>query len=143
MAARLAPGRGEKRGTRAHVLVVEPDPDILQLVTMLLEEEGYRITCARGATLGLMVMRATLHPMVIWVGERPGDMTLEAFLAAVAADSTLESHVLVLFVHHLTGQTELRAKFPALTQRMVELPISSDDMLATIGDAAAALGSTI
>jgi DNA-binding NtrC family response regulator len=140
MAARLAPGRGVKH-VRAHVLVIEADPDISQLVTMLLEEEGYRITCARGGSIGLMLMRATLHPMVVWVGERPGDITLEAFLAAVTADTTLESHVLVFFVHDMDGLADLRAKYPALTGRMVQLPVSSDDMLATIADAAAALGS--
>lgn len=142
MGARLASGRGEKR-TRAHILVIEPDPDISQLVTMLLEEDGYRITCARASGVGLMVMRATLHPMVVWISERPSDMTLETFLAAVAADSTLECHVLVLFVHDIPALAAVRTKYPTLTQRMVQLPVSSDDMLASIADAAAALGSGI
>jgi CheY-like chemotaxis protein len=141
MMSRRATGRAEQRGSRAHILVIEPDADILQLVTMLLEREGYRVTCTRSGSLGLMVMRSTLHPLVVWLAERLGDMTLDELLAAVSADSSLECHAPVLFVHHPDRLADLRAKYPALTRRIIGLPVSSDDMLTTIADAAASLGT--
>jgi DNA-binding NtrC family response regulator len=140
--ARVVSGRNGAQKSRAHVLVVEPDTDISQLVTLILEEEGYRVTCARGGSIGLMVMRSTLHPMVVWVAERLGDLSLEEFLAAVASDASLECHAPVLFVHHPDAIADLRTKYPALTQRVVGLPVSSDDMLATIGDAATSIATT-
>jgi DNA-binding NtrC family response regulator len=49
----------------AHVLVYEDDMDIQSLLANVLEEEGYLVTTASTAEDALMILRTSLHPLIV------------------------------------------------------------------------------
>ncbi|MFN3428402.1 MAG: response regulator transcription factor [Candidatus Sericytochromatia bacterium] len=57
----LQPRAAAKRGPYPHILVVEDDPACQEMLTLILEAEGYRVTCCDDGHAALALIEADGH----------------------------------------------------------------------------------
>ncbi len=56
----------------AHILVIEDNPDNRKLVTWILEDEGYEVTCAETAELGIELLEQHHFALILMDISLPG-----------------------------------------------------------------------
>ncbi len=93
-------GSGNSRG-RAHLLVVEDEQDLLELLKYNLEREGYRVTPAESGEKALRAARTEAPDLVVLDIMLPGMDGLEVCRGLKAAEDT--AHVPIVM---LTAKTE-------------------------------------
>jgi CheY-like chemotaxis protein len=99
--------------TGLKILVVDDDRDILDAVSEILEDAGYRVKCADGGTSALALLRAGLRPAMMIVDYGMAEMTGAELLRACA-------------------QTPELAEIPAVLTsgyRSCELPSDTGDLV--------------
>lgn len=69
-----------------NVLVVDDDPDILEVMKLVLEDHGYAAVTACGGAAGLSCLRAGVLPQVILLDMMMPDVDGWAFRTAQASD---------------------------------------------------------
>jgi two-component system, NtrC family, C4-dicarboxylate transport response regulator DctD len=118
-------------GKHSRILVVDDDPDWLELMTELFEDEGYTVAVAKdGVRAAAMVPR--FHPAVVVTDLQMPRMDGRQLLAALHAR---EPDVPVVVV---TGdRSPARAKGLEAAFRIIEKPPSIEKLLAVVADAAA------
>lgn len=89
---------------RLHVLVVDADPELCNIVSTVLTDEGYRVQTAGDGKAALAIMRARGTRLLILLGLRLPHVTGLAVLEAVAANPALaRRHAIIM----MTGAVEL------------------------------------
>ena len=80
------------------IMVIEDDPDILDLITITLTDEAYEAYEVRGVRSGRAALELLRHwsPELILLDLDLGDMSGEAFLAACRQQALLTARVLLL-----------------------------------------------
>ena len=97
-----APGRGETSGAKT-ILIVDDDPDIIRLLTVALQREGFRLLSASDGESALAVARAGRPDLVLLDWNMPGRNGLEV-CRALRADPDLRLRQVPVVL--LTAQSE-------------------------------------
>ncbi|HET7198220.1 MAG TPA: response regulator [Burkholderiales bacterium] len=112
----------------AHILVVEDDEDMRELLRLHLEGAGYRVIAAEDAVVaGHCMMERT--PDLIIVDHRMPYMTGIEFVGALRGDATIPD-IPVIFLTAIENAPELVGRtygFPLLTK-----PLLADELLAAV-----------
>ncbi|MEM7348734.1 MAG: response regulator [Chloroflexota bacterium] len=82
-------------GDRKHILYIEDEEDTLQLVTILLENNGYKLTGASNGEQGLKAMRAQKPDVVLLDLMLPG-MSGKAVYRQMKTDDDLKDIPIIL-----------------------------------------------
>jgi DNA-binding NtrC family response regulator len=120
--------------TQAHILVVDDEPDIRQLVSEILEDEGYRVTVAEDGEAARAAFARRTPDMVlldIWMPDVDGILLLKEW----SAGSGLPCPVVVMSGH---GSVETAVEATRLGAfDFVQKPISLAKLLAIVNQALA------
>lgn len=84
----LAPAEPAAAPARAHILVVDSDPEVRKLLRMNLEAGGYEVSMAEDAVVAGHRVVARLPDLII-VGSSMPFMSGPEFIAALRADATI------------------------------------------------------
>lgn len=98
----------------AHVLVVDDALAVRLILTKMLAREGHHVTEAHDGAQGLMMIRATLHPMVVIMSHAMPVMTGARAMEEVASDPQLAAFHEYIF---LTG-TSYERSFAEVNKRL-------------------------
>lgn len=123
------PGDPRLSTSAGAVLVVDDDPDILEIVEMVLEGNGFDVLVARGAAEGLRLLELSpVAPDVILLDLMMPGMNGTEFLAHMRETGRGRTHVVVLSG---AGDAAVQAaKLGAV--EYVPKPVDLDRLLATI-----------
>lgn len=120
--------------TTAHVLVVDDEPDIRELVQEILEDEGYEVTTAASADearAALAERRPDLALLDIWMPGEDGISLLKAWVQGQGPRFPV-----VMISGHGTVETAVEATRLGAVD-FVEKPLSMGKLLATVEEALA------
>lgn len=112
-------------GTR--ILVVDDDPDISEMVAILLESEGYEVVVAATGTAALPTFRAEYPDLVLLDVMLPGMSGVE-----VARQIRQESDVPIIMMSALTDSVDVVAGLEAGADDYVTKPFENDVLIARI-----------
>lgn len=119
---------------QAHILVVDDEPDIRQLVSEILEDEGYRVTVAEDGEAARMAFARRTPDLVlldIWMPDVDGILLLKEW----SAGAGLPCPVVVMSGH---GSVETAVEATRLgAYDFVQKPISLAKLLAIVSQALA------
>lgn len=109
---------------RGAVLIVDDDVDIRETISLLLEDEGYRILAASGGQQALARLRETRDVSVILLDLRMPDMSGPEFIKVLKEDPDLANIPVVV----MSGDTAARAisasiGADACLVKPIELPV--------------------
>jgi DNA-binding response OmpR family regulator len=110
-----------------HVLIVEDDVDIRELVEMLLISAGHTVSTAPDGTTGLGLCRH-LHPDVMLLDVRMPGMNGYEVCHQVRADSDLDS-VQVIMMTAQGQQDDIDAALESGANGHIKKPFSTRDLL--------------
>lgn len=108
------------------IIVIDDDPDILRLFTLLFETAGYTVLAAPTARDGLAHLAAT-EPVAVLCDVRMPTIDGVTFCAMVRANPTLAQPPIILTSAALLPPQDLPADITFLTK-----PISVPTLLATV-----------
>ena len=118
---------------RPHVLVVEDDPDLLDLYRDILGDAGYRVSVAAVPDSD---EARRLHPDVVLLDYVFGrDPAGGAFVAALRDDPVTAALPVVICTAALEAVRAGRGPFADPTVRVVTKPFDIDDLLDALADA--------
>lgn len=117
---------------RATVLVVDDDPDTVQIMREILEEEGHKVLSAKNGREGLDIALRDIPDLVLLDLDMP-IMDGHAFLAAVKKTPSLADVTVVV----LSGAEDARVACES-----VRKPLRLDTLLGLIGRVADAAPTT-
>lgn len=139
-------GRGGVRMAKdkkraAHILIVDDDQALRELLRLLLRREGYAVAEADDGERALEILRGATARMVVLLDLRMPRLGGDAVLETVEAeDHALSEHAYVLVTANSLGITP---RFAALLQRLavpvVAKPFEVKKLLRTVEQAAARL----
>ena len=84
-----AAGDRKQAGTSGFVLIVDDDPDLLDVTSFVIQDEGMAVETARNGEEALAVLRAGRLPMLVLLDLMMPVMNGWEFLAAIANDPAL------------------------------------------------------
>jgi two-component system KDP operon response regulator KdpE len=119
------------------VLVVEDDPQIREVVRMLLEEEGYEVIEAPDGAAGLTLLARTQGSLVALVDYRMPRMDGFTMLREIAKDGTLlkrHAYVLVTANRDLISP-KFEELLTVLAIPIVTKPFDIDSLLSAVAEA--------
>lgn len=114
----------------AHILVVEDNPDNSTLVTWILEDEGYEVSCAETAEIGLEMLEQQSFDLVLMDISLPGMSGTDATRAIRKNPKHKGLPVLALTAHAIEG--ERQNILECGVDDMLTKPINDELLLATI-----------
>jgi CheY-like chemotaxis protein len=131
----------------AHVLLVDENPVALRYLDKLLTQAGHRVTWATGEDAAAMVLRSTLHPLVLFArsvydpAHLPADAWITRLLATIRDErDRWEPHTYVLLAWRAREHDEsLDALLTELAIPVLFLPCPPDTLLTAVAEAAARL----
>lgn len=88
------------------VLVVEDNPDNRKLVTWILEDEGYAITCAETGEKALDLLRSSRFDIILMDISLPGMDGTEATRAIRLMPENAKLPIIALTAHAVKGELE-------------------------------------
>lgn len=112
-----------------HIMLVEDDPSIQGAVSLLLEREGFTVTCACNGREALQTLDAGYAPELILLDMVMPVMDGQAFRVAQQQDPRLA--VIPVVVLSATSAVEQRAELPPPSAVMPK-PFDLDQLLAVI-----------
>jgi CheY-like chemotaxis protein len=112
-----------------HILLVEDDPSIQGAVSMLLEREGFTVTCAGNGREALQMLGAGFDPALILLDMMMPVMNGREFRQAQARDPRLAGIPVVVL--SATPLSEDRADMPPPSAVMPK-PFDIDQLLAVV-----------
>jgi len=125
--------------TQAHILVVDDEPDIRQLVSEILEDEGYRVSVAEDGEAARTAFARSIPDLVlldIWMPDVDGILLLKEW----SAGAGLPCPVVVMSGH---GSVETAVEATRLgAYDFVQKPISLAKLLAIVSQALASRPAT-
>ena len=92
--------------TKGHVLVIEDHPDNQQLVTWILEDEGYAVTCAATAEEGLDLLAGIRFDAVLMDISLPGMNGKEATQLIPAMPQFARLPIFALTAHGVESEQQ-------------------------------------
>lgn len=118
---------------RRHILIVDDEPNILNSLQRLLDEEGYCVHRAKDGQDGLQILASTPEIGVILSDQRMPQMTGIEFLRAVKSNHASKVRMI------LSGYSELQTLTEAINEgsifKFVCKPWDDDQLLNTIKEA--------
>jgi CheY-like chemotaxis protein len=108
----------------ADILVVDDNPDVRELLCIVLELDGYRVLAAEGGRDALELLTRIVPPALILLDLMMPDMDGLQVVAALQADAALAS-IPVVFV---SGSTEAIAT----GARFLRKPVQCDDLIRAV-----------
>jgi CheY-like chemotaxis protein len=114
------------RGSR--VLVVDDDPDICEVMQLILEPRGYRVVTAQSGIEALRILRAGEEPCLVLLDLMMPGMDGLQFRAEQVRDPTLASIPVVM----ISAGGDVAAKAAAVGLEGLLKPIDLDALLATL-----------
>lgn len=119
--------------SKAHILVIDDEPDITELIQDILEDEGYQVDVANTGAQGRDLAQRSQYDLLlldVWLPDIDGISLLKEFLLLNNAPST------VMMSGHATIETAVEAtKLGAVD--FLEKPLSLARLLATVEHALA------
>ncbi|MCI4410725.1 MAG: sigma-54-dependent Fis family transcriptional regulator [Thiotrichales bacterium] len=119
--------------SKAHILVIDDEPDITTLIQDILEDEGYQVDVANTGNLGRDLTQRTRYDLLlldVWLPDIDGISLLKEFLVLPNAPA------MVMMSGHATIETAVEAtKLGAVD--FLEKPLSLARLLATVEHALA------
>lgn len=112
------------------ILVIEDNPDNQQLVTWILEDEGYRVACAFTAEDGLALLEADPFDLVLMDISLPGMDGKQATRIIRETPHLKHLPVLALTAHAVQGERE--AILASGVDGLMTKPLDEDALLATL-----------
>ena len=112
-----------------HILVVDDDPAIQGAIALLLEREGFSVTCASNGAEALLALEAGETPALILLDMLMPVMNGEEFRRELQLDPRLARIPVVVL--SATPGDELRPDLPPV-QALVPKPFDIDDLLAVV-----------
>lgn len=112
---------------RAHVLVVEDDPDMVRLIVHRLEQAGYRVSAAADGRAGLDAARLTCPDLVVldWMMPRLTGIELSS---AIRADEALAG-TRILMLSARSQQSDIDRAFASGIDEFLRKPFSLRELL--------------
>lgn len=126
--------------TTQHVLVFHDNPSVRDLLTTVHEEEGYLVTSVGTMDDALIILRASLHPLVAIVGNDLSSVhPLGSFFEIVRDHPNwYGQHRYVAFHSWDLSETD-EALLCELGVTVLRQPFDTDDLLKLVAEAAASL----
>lgn len=90
----------------AHILVVEDNPDNSQLVSWILEDEGYRVSCVASAERCLQVLAQESFDLILMDISLPGISGKEATARIRNTPGISATPILALTAHAIDGEQQ-------------------------------------
>lgn len=109
------------------ILLVDDDDDIRECVSLVLEDEGYRVNEAADGESALRSLRSS-RPDLLLVDFRMPGMNAPELLAAARAESLIACPVVLLSA----GDDREASSGPSAVDDSVTKPFELDDLLATV-----------
>lgn len=112
------------------ILVIEDDPDIGRIVSLVLQTEGYAILLADNAIAALAMM--TDYPPILIISDvmMPGLSGLE--LLSVIKDSQQTARIPVLMMSALVADSDVQAGRAAGALHYLKKPFTATELLAAV-----------
>ncbi len=88
------------------ILVIEDNPDNRKLVTWILEDEGYEVTCAETAEIGIDLLLKTDFAMILMDISLPGMDGKQATQKIRAMEQYADLPIIALTAHAIKGEHE-------------------------------------
>lgn len=88
------------------ILVIEDNPDNRNLVTWILEDEGYSVTCSETAELGIEELQRGMYQAVLMDISLPGMDGIEATQIIRGMERFHSLPIIALTAHAIKGETE-------------------------------------
>ncbi len=131
----------------AHVLLADENPVALRYLDGLLTQAGHHVTWATTEDPAAMVLRSTLHPLVLFArsvydpAHLPPDAWITRLLATIRDErDRWEPHTYLLLTWRTQeGDEPLDALLTELAVPVLFLPCPPDALLAAVAEAAARL----
>ncbi|TVZ41992.1 response regulator receiver domain-containing protein [Alteromonadaceae bacterium 2753L.S.0a.02] len=114
------------------ILVVEDNPDNQQLVTWILEDEGFQITCVDSAEEGLEMLEIKNYDMVLMDISLPGMDGKEATQKIRATPHLKDIPVLALTAHAVQGERE--SIIASGVDGLVTKPVDEEELISRISN---------
>ncbi len=114
------------------ILVVEDNPDNMQLVSWILEDEGYDLACFESAEEGLAAMSTSRFDLVLMDISLPGIDGKEATVRIKSDPRFKEIPVIALTAHAVKGEHE--AIIASGVDDLVTKPLDEELLIEKIGD---------
>lgn len=126
-----------------HVLVVDDDPTIREVVCLALLDEGYQVQSAEDGLIALHLIRTSIYPLVILLDHMMPRLDGTGVLNFLASDPAVADKHIIIFT------TAANRVFPpAVVEEMHRLhvsilrkPFELDDLMAQIEQAASRLST--
>jgi CheY-like chemotaxis protein len=117
-----------------HVLVVDDNPEILEILSELLEESGYHVTCCSGGLSALLAI-GRLHPDIMLLDLKLDDISGFDVYRAVRADAAV-ADLPILFVSGVyLDQQMICARLGDEGARLLLKPIPGELLISEIEQA--------
>ncbi len=116
---------------RAHVLVIDDDPGILDLYRQLLEEEGYQVTLAQTPAPGAEDV-AALAPDLVLLDLLVGHEDLRPWLFGELKASAVTARIPVLVCTGVKLTDEERAELAGQGCAILPKPFDLDELLGAV-----------
>src|SRR5262245_18965588 len=111
------------------ILIIDDDPDIRDILTIVLKAEGHEVATAVDGLEGLERLRSDSRPSLIFVDMMMPRLDGRAFLEAMRRDPRLADVPVVVLTGHPAARKE--AKELGTAGYLVK-PVELDDLLGTI-----------
>lgn len=118
---------GTSPADRAHVLVVEDDPDMVRLIVHRLEQAGYQVTAAADGLAGLAAARATRPDLVVLDWMMPGLTGVEV-CAEIRADEAIAT-TRILMLSAKSQQADVDRAFACGIDEFLRKPFSLRELI--------------
>jgi DNA-binding response OmpR family regulator len=119
----------------AKILIAEDEPDIRDLMTMILEYGGHDVTSANDGLQALTLARANPFDLFLLDVRMPGVDGYEVCRILRETDST--QHIPVLFVSAKGQEAEIEAGLEAGADKYILKPFAPDELIEMVGNALA------
>jgi len=116
----------------AHILVIEDNPDNRKLVTWILEDEGYEVSCAETAEVGLELLQNTPFAMILMDISLPGIDGKEATQRIRAMDQYANLPIIALTAHAIKGEHE--SIMESGVTSLITKPVDEEMLVAQIAE---------
>lgn len=111
----------------ATILVIEDNPDNRQLVTWILEDEGYNLVCAETAELGLEALEQQVFDLILMDISLPGMDGKECTRQIRAQEKYKDLPIIALTAHAIKGEHE--AIMESGVNDLITKPLDEDHLL--------------
>jgi CheY-like chemotaxis protein len=119
------------RGAAVHVLIVDDNPEILEILTELLEEYGYRVTCCAGGLSALLTIGQT-PPDLVLLDLKLADISGFDVCRALRAEPAFADLPIIFVSGVFLDEEMIRARLGDEKARLLLKPIPGEVLVSEI-----------